>query len=160
MNLLKNKQEKGFLLIDALVAMLILTIALVAIVGTISSASKLSTVNEDVTRANKLAQFSMEKLKQVKPSTWKEFITNSDTQYKTIGPQISTIHLTPINPPNDPNYFKKFTCVNSAKLISTSYTGTHLVEVRSEVKWTSTTPTGTAQKNTVVLLGYCERQED
>lgn len=155
---IKNNREKGFLLIDALVAMLILTIALIAIVGAITSASKLSSVNEDLMRANKLAQFSMEKLKQVKASTWKELITDSDTDYKTVESKIDIINLTPT--PDPPDYFKKFTCVNSAKIISLKATGTRLVQIRSQVTWTSTTLSGATKNNTIMLVGYSERQEN
>lgn len=151
MKILKDKQEKGFLLIDALIGMVILTIALVTIVGTITSATRLSSTNDDVTQANKLAQSSIEKLKQVKASTWKEMIKESNKEY-TLSSPIGLITL--------PSSNDKFTCSNSARMISTETTGTHLIQVRSQVTWTSTTQNGTTQNHTVVLRAYCERQED
>lgn len=151
MEFIKNRQEKGFLLIDALIGMVILTIALITIVGTITSATRLSSANDDLTQANKLAQSSIEKLKQIKASTWKELIKVSDTDY-AIGSSIGNVTLPPST--------NKFICTNSARMVSTMATGTHLVEVRSQITWTSITQTGTTENHNVMLRTYCERQED
>ena len=148
---IKKRNEQGFLLMDAVVSMLILTIALLAISGVVMSARTLSGTNDDRTQAYKLGQSSMEKLKQVPSSTWKTLIATSDTAYKTVGPSIGTVAL----PASD----GKFTCIYSAKISSAANTGNHLVQVRAVVTWTARTQAGTNQSNTVELIGYCERQD-
>jgi len=148
---IKNTNQQGFLLMDAIVAMFILTIALLAISGAVMSAGTLSSTNDDRTQAYKLAQSSMEKLKQVPASTWKTLIATSDTTYETVGPVIGAITL--------PTSNGKFTCTNTAKKSSAANTGNHVVQVRVQVTWTARSQSGTNQNNTVELIGYCERQD-
>ena len=154
MTFLKNNQEKGFLLIDAIVAMFILTIALITIVGMFTSSGKLSIANEDLTQANKFAQQCMEKVKQVQPSDWGKLVKTTDTAYIPIGSTIGTVIL----PTSSDN--KVFTCTYAAKMISTvNSVSTRMVEVQLTVTWTSKLQSGGNKTNSVVLMIYRERED-
>ncbi len=157
MTFLKNNQEKGFLLIDAIVAMFILTIALITIVGMFTSSGKLSIANEDLTQANKFAQQCMEKVKQVQPSDWGKLVKTTDTAYIPIGSTIGTVILpTSYTSPDN----RVFTCTYAAKMISTvNSVTTHMVEVQLTVTWTSKLQSGGNKTNSVVLMIYRERED-
>jgi|GEM_PF-6765802 len=161
------KQEKGFLVMDALVAIFILSVALLAIAGAIIATNKLSTSNDDRTQAYKLAQTSMEKLKQVPPSTWKNLISVSQTSDKVVGQVVTknkknvycidnvefpTVPTTTINN-------KDFTTTLTAKMSPAVNTGNHMVQVQVHVTWNTLNAQGENQTNTTELINYCERQD-
>ena len=165
---IKNiKQEQGFLLLDSLAAIFILSVALLAIFGVIMSSNTLSSSNDDRTQAYKLAQTSMEKLKQVPPSTWKNLIPLSQTTDKVVG-QIESKNgkdvycIDNIQFPTVPSATinnKNFTTTLTAKMSSALNTGNHLVQVRVQVTWNAANAQGVSQSHIMELINYCERQE-
>ena len=64
------RKEKGFLLIEVVIAMVIISIALVSATGMFIQATKANSEAEQYTTATTLAQEQLERLKQWKHSDW------------------------------------------------------------------------------------------
>lgn len=60
----KQKWQQGFLMIDALIAIVVITIALVAIIGMFIQSTKATQCSAEYTIASNLAQQQMERLKE------------------------------------------------------------------------------------------------
>jgi len=152
--------RKGFLLVDLLMAITIITVALMAIGLSVIGSSRASQVNDIQTKAYKTAQARMEGLKSVSTANWKVLSPASSTTWTT-ATNISNIVAGNSNTSLTAIFLTNTTPTVASGLTLTTYarqssinTG-RLVEVRVLVVWAA--PAGQSQGGQVELVSLFER---
>ena len=120
-----RQKEKGFLLIEVVIAMVIISIALVAATGMFIQATRANSEAEQYTTATALAQEQLERLKQKPYTFWASLNAGATIDWQGTGAVANTITLNKID-------------YNVATVTETSDDPTHLVQVKVTVSWSGT----------------------
>ena len=128
-----RQQEKGFLMIEVVIAIVIISIALVAAGGMFIQATRANTSASQYTAATALAQEQLERLKQQPSTYWKGLTVPRDISLESGG--ISSVTLNSV----------AYTITTNAKTCPED--ATNLVQVEVTVSWNS-------NANSVMMTGF------
>jgi Tfp pilus assembly protein PilV len=130
-NKLKRNQQQGFLLIEVLVAIVLITVAVVPIVGMFIQSTRANSNASQITAATNLSQEQLDLLKSWPPATWASYIpatTSPSVDISTASP----LGASPIAvPPSNVNY----TIVTTVSPCAED--NVHLVQVTVRTSWSA-----------------------
>lgn len=148
MNLVNYKTEKGFILIDSIIATLVLGITLLFIGGLINTAIRTYSTNDERMRAFQIGSGYADALQSLSVADWNAQVTS--TTYTNIDLSSGIFNTCLTNANNNRARLPGSIVTVQARQSSGSAVGNRLAEVRITTTWNH----GTTSNNVVIVKYY------